>query len=413
MTDILTAQVTELLTTFLGRAPTAAEIANGIVSPVTLAQTHNTLNASASFLAIDSTDDFQDSLDKLSSNGGGELNLDPGVYTLTENILIPSGITINGRGTSNTIITGAGQFNMSCTGSSVYTTGTIVVASGVFITGSGTLWLANVTAGQSLFLGTRWYTIAAVTSNSTLILAEAYGDNVTLPSTYRIATPITDINLDNFTITGTPAAPFAAVDCRRLITGDLQFVQCGQGPTFENIAEIKWQTAISAAHTGTGITMNNCGLGSVGTFSVAGNVGNGWVLNNVKNIAFQQVNSSSNSLDGFNGTTVVGCQFYANASANGSNGLKFVSNSNGVVIYNSDIDGNGSDGIELSATCDYFKMYANDIRGNSAYGINIASASCDENLILGNTGLTTNSSGSYANSGTTTLIRSNPGVADN
>ncbi len=58
-------------------------------------------------------------------------------------------------------------------------------------------------------------------------------------------------------------------------------------------------------------------------------------------------------------------------------------------------------------------MYANDIRGNSAYGINIASASCDENLILGNTGLTTNSSGSYANSGTTTLIRSNPGVADN
>ena len=117
MTSILETQVTELLTNTLGRAPTAAEIANGIISPWTLAQIHNTLNATQSVLAVSPGDDVQAAIDKLVLNGGGILYLNPGTFNLTDNLILDDNIHIQGVGSGGTIIDfGGGAFQIQVIG---------------------------------------------------------------------------------------------------------------------------------------------------------------------------------------------------------------------------------------------------------------------------------------------------------
>ncbi len=117
MVSILEQQVTELLTSELGRAPTAAEIANGMISPWTLAQIHNTLNAVQSIFAVNPGDDLQTAVNKLASNGGGVLFLNPGTYYLTNNLVIPSNIRIQGVGSEGSIIDfGNGAFQIQMIG---------------------------------------------------------------------------------------------------------------------------------------------------------------------------------------------------------------------------------------------------------------------------------------------------------
>ncbi len=401
-----------LLTTFLGRAPTAAEIANGIISPVTLARTHNTLNVPQSIFAVSTAADIQTGINNLSANGGGVLNIPPGFYTLPNNITIPSSVVLNGAGPTSTIFNCAAGFNISSAGSNVYTTGTITVASGVHITGTGTLWLANAHAGQQLFLGTRWYLIAAVTSDTTLILAEAYGDNVTLPSTYRIATIITDTGLQNLAITGALSNPYSVMDARRLILSNVQMFQNAAAASFTNISEFKASTCDSVASSANGVEMTNVGEGGFDTFAMAGNTGKGLLLNNVKTFAFTQCACDANGSDGVNVTTGSDLQFYVDASGNGANGINFVSGTNLVRVYNSDLTGNTGSGLKLTATSDTNIISLNNITGNGAYGINIADASCDNNLITSNQ-FAGNSSAAANDSGTGTLIRSNKGLADN
>ena len=118
MTSILEQRVTDLLTTELGRAPTAAEIANGLIAPWTLSQTHNTLNVTQSLLAVNPGDDLQAAVDQLVSNGGGILFLNPVTYNLTDNLVLASNIHLRGVGSNGSIIDfGGGAFQVQLTGS--------------------------------------------------------------------------------------------------------------------------------------------------------------------------------------------------------------------------------------------------------------------------------------------------------
>lgn len=117
MADILTTQVIQLLTAELGRAPTAAEIANGLAAPWSLALVYNGLVPGTSTLTIGPTDDIQAAVDKLNSNGGGILNLTPGTYNVAADISIPSNITIQGTNRDAVIIDfGGGAYSIKLYG---------------------------------------------------------------------------------------------------------------------------------------------------------------------------------------------------------------------------------------------------------------------------------------------------------
>lgn len=118
--DILSAQVSELLTTYLGRVPTSAELANGLAAGLTLSTVHNELNVGQSTFSISPGDDIQGSLDKLSANGGGILYLGPGTYFTSSNLLLTSDIRIQGVGSGGSVIDfGGGAFQIQVIGTAM------------------------------------------------------------------------------------------------------------------------------------------------------------------------------------------------------------------------------------------------------------------------------------------------------
>lgn len=363
---------------------------------------------------IGPTDDIQTNLDALNAAGGGTLYLTAGTWMV--------GTTINGY--SSTAIVGVSpsasiiDFNstaahLSYAGTNVYSTGTISsITGGVNITGTGTSWLANVHAGQMLFLGTRWYTIAAVLTDTTLTLAESYGDNVSLPSSYRIATVIQNIAISNVGLTGSTGTALTLNDCRFVETSSIVIYGNNKGVVATNVSEIDSDRFASTGNTSNGAELTNVGLSNIANLNAIGNGGHGVVISNVETISIQPFAVSSNTGDGMNITSAIDLTLFGQASGNGANGIQLVATNDNVVIKDGPITGNTADGIKLTATSDDTRIYALDITGNGAYGVNIAASTCDNTLILGNI-FAGNTTAAVNDSGTGTLIRSNIGEADN
>ncbi len=98
MTTLLEQQVTEYLAAILGRAPTAEEVRLGSIAGFPLSDIHNTANIAQNTISISptSSDSIQDAIDKIDSNGGGVVYLNPGTYTMAADINLASNIYLIG-----------------------------------------------------------------------------------------------------------------------------------------------------------------------------------------------------------------------------------------------------------------------------------------------------------------------------
>lgn len=403
MSTTRTAQITTLLTTLLGRAPTSDEITAGLTDSLLMSKVHDNLQVGLNQLTIDNTSNLSTVLSNLSTDGGGYLNLLPGTYTQSANVTIPSNVHINGASIGSTIIDfNSTAFGLVAAGTGVYSTGTITVASGMAITGSGTSWLANTSAGQYLFLGTRWYLIAAVTSDTTIVLAESYGDTVVLPSTYRIASIVHNIGISNLTVKNSTVTGLTITDAREIVLSDVDLILNNKGAVLTNISLMNLTRVIAAGSTSNGLEMTNVGLTDLTSVNPLSNGGHGAVFNNVKTVTLESCSGSANTLDGFNITTGVDLFMFVEASANGGQGIELVSACDGVVIRDGPVRGNSSDGIKLTATATNTRIYAISGVGNSGYAVNIADSGCTGTILLTNT-FASNASGSVRDVGTSTV----------
>ena len=346
----------------------------------------------------------------LDQRGGGIIQLLSGTYNVTTAILGKSSVALRGISPSSTIVDfNDTSANLSFSGTDIYTTGTITaIASSVLVTGSGTLWLANVEAGQHLFLGTRWYKIAAVTSDTTLTLAEGYIDNVTLPSTYRIASIMQDVKFFDLTFQDSTETNLAITDGRQIVLDNVHSNSANKGIVYTNCSEISAERVIVVTNTSNGIEATNVGLSDWESVNCIANGGSGMVFNNVKTMSVFSSALNANTADGINITTGVDIKLFVETSGNGGQGVELVSGCDGITIE-AIAKSNTSDGIKLTATSDNCKILAGTITGNGGYGINIAAATCDSNIIDQNN-LATNTSGNLNDSGTTTVIGTNIGI---
>ncbi len=360
------------------------------------------------------TENLQSAIDSLNKVGGGSLYLQSGSYIQQTALVGYSSVRMIGISPSQTII----DFNGTSSGltfaeSNAYTTGTITVASGVAITGSGTLWLANVTAGMSLFLGTRWYTIAAVTDNTHLILAEAYGDNVTLPSTYRISFPAKGFSVSNLSLqNSTSGVGLTLSGARQFFLSNVLSVSCNKGVYANNVSEMAIDEVITVAGSGIGFEMLNVGLSNITDLNSSGNSSHGVKMYNVKTVYMAPGSSTANGNIGYSMEFCTDISMLVNASGNGDKGIKMISNCNNVsVLPGSPVRGNVSDGISLTASAIGCKAALCDIQGNGGYGINIVAAS-DVGTLLSSNYLVGNTLGQMNNAGTGSIGRGNYNVAD-
>lgn len=356
-------------------------------------------------IILDNTGDIQTALDELNTAGGGSLYLKAGTYTIASGLTGYSNIRIFGDNSSNTIIDfNSTSSNLSFAGSNLYNTGTITaIAGGVNVTGSGTTWTADM-VGRHLFIGTRWYLIAAVTGLTTLILAEGYGDNVTLPASYRIATIIMGVRISELTLKNSTGTALTFTDARDIELENMLFLNNSIGFSLTNISQCNIDALVSVANTSDGYRMTNCGLFNVNALSSQSNGANGATLNNLKTVPFIFSACDGNVGDGFNCTNLSSVVLQVEASGNGGQGVEFVSNCSGNFVTIALFAGNTSDGIKLTATSDGNTIGPNaSFTGNGGYGINIANANCDDNIII-SPYYAGNASGTLNDSGTGTII---------
>lgn len=396
-------------------SPTVYNILDGAIDTGNIPSSGNlvlsTLDVAGLTRQVASGAELNDAIQALAKSGGGTVSLRAATFSITSTVNGRSSLTIEGTSPSVSQLDMMSGASLSFVGTDVYTTGTITAASGVSITGSGTSWLSEVAAGQHLFLGTRWYEIASVNTDTSLTLAESYGDNVTLPASYRIASVIQNITIRNLTLKNSSGTGLIITDARKVVLDNILLLDNNKGIVLTNCSEVSADRVILVSNTSNGIEAVNVGLSDWESVNAIGNGGSGFVLNNVKTISLHTCASNSNTADGFNVTTGSESVFLISAQGNGGQGLEFVSGNDNCSVYNGSFQSNGSDGIKLTATSDNIKIYGNEINANGGYGVNIAASSDDNTIVMANK-FNANTTAPYNNSGTNSIIFGNAGATD-
>lgn len=352
------------------------------------------------------TTNIQNAINALDTDGGGVLTLTTGTYTITSDITLKSAVAIEGEKESTTILDfDSNSASLKFADSSVYTTGTISsITSGVMVTGSGTSWLANVTAGQYLFLANRHYKIAAVTSDTTLILSEGYIGNASLPgASYRISTILVDVDFSELTIINSADDGMSIEGCKGITIRDVTFVGNNVGIDWDYVTEDIVNTVTVANSTSDGVQMSNVGFGLVSSLASVSNGGNGYTFDTLETMPFEYSAANANAGNGINATSIKKCLLSIESRANGGYGIELVSNCNQNFIYNCLLANNTSDGLKLTADDDNNIISNVIFDANGGYGFNIADSTCDTNLVSNNRYIN-NTSGDYSDSGTGTII---------
>lgn len=365
------------------------------------------INIGTEIINLSAGQGLKDAIEELNNGDGGTINLGIGTFTLGAYALTPTKpIQIIGISPSQTIIdfnNTAGKFSFQ--GSGVYSTGTITsISGGVSVTGSGTSWLTNVTALSSqLFINGAWHLIAAVTGDTTLVLAEGYtGPTVTAGTAYVIATPILDIRLANFSVKNSSGSALDFDYVRYILLENLLLQDNNIGIDANYFSEFS-RTAITAvSNTSDGFKYVNGGR-SAGVYENAiSNGGHGHNIEAVRTFSLSGCSNTGNTADGFHLKTATDVQLSPiEARSNGGQGIECESGCNGIIINAPIADGNTSDGIKFTATTDDSQVIGGNISNNGGYGINIAASTCDNNLILA-PHFDTNTSGEVSDSGTGT-----------
>lgn len=358
-------------------------------------------------------DSIQKAIDAAHNLGGGTVFLRNGTHSITGNLTMYSNIYIQGDNGHITILDFlTSTYGIVASGSSAYSTGTVSVTNNsTTVTGSGTLWAANLVAGMYILLGGIWYPISVVGGNTTLTLSIPFAGVALSGDVYVAAAPIDDIQVNNLTIKNASTA-LAITYCSRGIFDDVNVNSSATGITGTDSSLLTFNVAtVTACNAGFTFTRTHYSQ-FVGCSCTDALAGNGFTLNGMTNSSFQNCFVLNSSADGFNITSCSNMNIHAcSVVENGGQGMEIVSGSSDIVVSDGAYENNASDGIKLTASTDTCQITGNSIKGNGGYGVNVAASSCNNDLILGNS-FASNTTAAYNNSGTGTLIRSNIGATD-
>lgn len=347
MTTLLEQQVTIVLTNALGRAPTAEEIRLGTLGPYPLSDIHNTANIAENTLSISPTSDdtIQEAIDKINSNGGGVVYLNPGTYNVSSDITLPSSVYLVGLVKNLCIIDFGGGSHS------------------IVISGKQDVTLQEITIQDSSDSGVK------ISSNTGPILIN---------------------NIDVIDC----AIGLEATSCLlgiNIIGGGMIALSCGVGLKFDGVTGFLIDNSSFGLNTGYGMELIDTDFGIIRSCFFQANGDDAINCSNVDATAFESLIIIQNTGDGMN--------ISGGSVANRIVGCRISVNDNGIVLAN-------------SASLINNVISSNSISSNTVYGVVVAGANATNNLIIGNT-ILSNGTGAVSDSGTTTLIRSNIGQADN
>jgi len=354
----------------------------------------------------------------LNQNGGGILIL-PGTYNPNASIVLYSNIDLIGLDPKTTIINFEEDITkrMEAIGEeSPYSTGTIgVTKDSDQVSGSGTSWTNNVSAGDYIKINDTWFKIESVDDNTTITLERKYRGKIESGLSYNAATMVENIELKGITIKGGGSTDSGdnpgnvyfkyfkncrVINCQLLdATGISFWAVRGTELIFkDNIPGGKGQAGVAFNFINNSLIDNNHAGGSAEwDFSFTGckkcTISNnsspgcgydGFVFYSCKNCDIHGNTSENNNQSGF--------EFYGSSEYNSIRGNKAINNSGDGLLLT-------GDGLEGYAS--YNSISENIAEGNGEHGIDIANAGSSKNILIANE-LRNNSSGGINDSGTNT-----------
>src|SRR3990167_137090 len=347
--------------------------------------------------------------------GGGIVFLKNGTYYPKGNLTMYSNITLMGENLGAAIIDfESAAYQLQIVGSSSYSTGTVSVTEGATaVTGSGTSWSANVSAGQAILLQGIWYPVGAVGSDTSITLAIPYAGTTLSGATYVAATTVKDAIIQTIRFSNSTTDAIKAQYCNNFRIDNCQFVSDTNGLDADDCSQLAMEEGDFIA-CNTGLTLTNTHFSNFNYLGVLDALAShGFTLDTCTNCSFFGNFVLNSAGDGYNITSSSNIAFSAcSIRGNGGQGIELVSGNSDVTVAESAIQSNTGDGIKLTATADNIMISNCSIKSNGAYGVNLAASTCDDNLIIGNV-FASNTTAATNNSVTGTLIRSNIGAADN
>jgi len=344
----------------------------------------------------------------VSNAGGGIIALEPGTYSPTATITIPSNVTLNGNGA--TIDFGNTAHQILIQGTNAYTTGTLSVNFGsTTVTGVGTTWTAGM-VGQSILIGDFWYTIASRASNTSITISSPMLGTSLSGDTYVIATTVNNTGIENLTVQNSTASLVKGVYCNVCNITGVTTISGNVGFDFTNSQSVNLPSFGIDSCT-TALIFNNVPYGTIGSSAI--------LSSGVMSLT--RVTNTGMSVLSFQASTGVALSF-TNCSNIGlvnysiiettSHGIEFVSGNSDIDFVSGYINTCGGDGIKLTASSNRIQISNHSIINNTGYGINIANSNDNNAVIIGND-LNNNTAGNLHDLGTGTKIRGNQGVSDN
>ena len=362
-----------------------------------------TFNIGGTSITIDNTQDIQTNLDLIESEGGGTLFLQPGTYTLTADISVPSRVTLQGVSRDGVILDCNSSYKVKMSGSNPYTTGTIALNNGdTTVVGTGTTFTSGM-VGQFIFLADYWYEITVFTDTTHITIGDAYfGENLSGYG-YAIADPCFNAVARRLTIINATGIGLEVAYSSEPWLDDLYIYSNGTGIDMDYVYAPLF--FVSSFSNGVNGNLNYTSAFEIRFSAFAQSTsGAGLVLTNCTSSTIFDSDFSGNTADGINSTSSSNIAIVSfSANANGGQGIEYVSGCNNNQISHGEIADNTSDGAKLTATSDNNTILACSIHDNGGYGINIAASTCDNNQIIA-PAFSNNTSGTISDSGTNTFV---------
>ncbi len=330
-----------------------------------------------------------------------------GMYIETQDINIPDGGQIYGESQGNVqIILAAGNsIKVDGSGGVKEDTGTVSVVNGSnTVTGSGTTF-TNLSAEQFILLGTNFYKIISIESDTSLKLEDTYQGNNLTGMNLLAQAMYTGIKITNIIIYGSASYGLFCRGMRHSSLKGVAILGCSPNMYIQDSGDFSIYEFICGSSNGVGLTLDNCYSILNDTLDIYNSSSHGIELKtyNVSNI-FDSCSSSNNGghglclLDTVKDLNItenviksnVGKGIYSATTAsqiivngctvisNGGVGVDLEGTSN--IISNNIIEYNGKCGIEGGNDC---TISSNQIKGNTEDGIHY-NIGIDHGTITGN-----------------------------
>ncbi len=351
---------------------------------------------------------IQAALDSASAAGGGTVFLRNGTYLLNNSLTLPNDTNLIGETAGGVILDFQNQaYQITGQGTNIYNTGTISVNNfSTTVTGSGTSWNSSM-IGQSVFISGLAYLITDVASATSLTIENSFEILSVSGINYVIATPASDITLQNFTIQNSINSNGAIyfIYSTSITIDTVNIFNSTIGANFDWNFTIEYRGGYTS-DCGIGLQIIDSATATLYDFEVYGSTGTNVILTRFINCSYSNFTNSTATGNAITLTSCKNLSIYDFAiQSAGAIGLELISCSD-IEISSCNIIEAVSDGIKLTSNNTDISIDNTSFLTNGGYGVNVAASSDNQTTITGSF-FSNNVSGTINDSGTSTLNSNN------